>query len=121
MVTVGIVEKSSENLAPFFEEYLFNRVEQISFKKKKTNDLFDTLAFTRQMLEKTDETMLIVELDIEEKEENEAFLFALANMEANTGKQVFKAIFYNDEEGKPLVEEAAKQFIKTVYGVEPEE
>ena len=118
---IGIIEETvDKNLADLFERFIHEKVQQAVSKKFQVTDEFDALA----LLNKTkdmDQRVLIVELDKEESEKETAFFEALANWQANTGLTVFKAIYYNDENGEAKVTELAKKFIEKVYKVKLEE
>lgn len=118
---IGVIEETTEkNLSDFLERFVHERVEQTVFKKFKAIDEFDALA----LLNKTKDMhqrILIVELNKEEPEKETAFYEALANWEATTGLTVFKAVYYNDEEGQVIVEETAKEFIEKTYKVKLQE
>ena len=118
---IAIIEETvDKNLADLFERFIHERVEQAVSKKFQVDDEFDALA----LLNKTkdmDQRVLIVELNKEEPEKETAFFEALAHWEANNGLTVFKAIYYNDENGEAKVTELAKKFIEKVYKVKLEE
>lgn len=110
---IGIVEYGG-NLSNVFEEIISSKVGQSFFKKKKALDVFDVLAFTKKFID-MDQVVVIVELKRDEKEENKAFFEALARLEADTGKNIFKAIYYDDEDGKASVEELAEKFVNYLF------
>ncbi len=116
---IGVVEVGNAGLADFFEEYLFEKVEGIVCKKKKAMDLFDALALLNNFSE-VDELALIVEMIRSEREKNQAFLDALANFEATTGKTVIKCLFYEDEDGKTIIADVLDRFIEYAFKVKPE-
>ncbi len=116
---IGVVEKTSSNkMSDSFERYLHDRVEQVVIKKMKTNDEFDALALLNKT-KKMDQRALIIELNKEEPEVEEAFYEALANWEAQTGLIIFKLIYYTDEQ--PDINDFSRKFIEKVYRVKVEE
>jgi len=115
---IGIVDSSDENLADLFEKYVYQRVEQVVSKKKNALDLFDALAFLKQF-EKMDQRVLIVKLIRDEEQQAKAFFEALANLEATTGKMIFKCIYYDDENGEAAIQETADQFLKYLFKIVP--
>lgn len=118
---IGIVDASGkEKIADIFEEYIHDKVEQVVCKKKKALDLFDALALLKQF-EGLDHRLLIVPLIRDDDEKEEAFFEALANLEANSGKIVFKCIYYEDEEPKDKIIEVADEMIEYLFGEKKEE
>ncbi|MEM0372565.1 MAG: hypothetical protein QXO69_01855 [archaeon] len=117
---IGIVDASGENLADEFERFVHERVEQVVSKKKKALDLFDALALLKQF-EKMDHRVVIAKLVREQEQREEAFFEALANLEANTGKIIFKCVFYEDENSHTAIKHTAEQFLEYVFGKKPEE
>ena len=120
---VGVVE-SGGNLSTIFEKYLHSKVQQVVVKKKKARDLFDALAFLKHF-EDQDHRVLIVQLKREEDQKDEAFFEALANLEATTGKPIFKCIYYDDENAEVSILETADKMIDYLFkpkmGIEEEE
>lgn len=110
---IGIVEYGGK-LTQIFEEAVSKELVQARFKKKKALDIFDVLAFARKFSD-LDQVVIIAELIRDEKEKNEAFYDGLADLEAETGKNIFKAIYYDDEEGEPVVKELAETFVNYLY------
>ena len=110
---IGIVEYGGK-LTQVFEDIVSKELIQARFKKKKALDIFDVLAFARKFSD-LDQVVIIAELIRDEKEKNEAFYDGLADLEADTGKNIFKAIYYDDEEGEPVVKELGETFINYLY------
>ncbi|NYZ79662.1 hypothetical protein H0N95_00245 [Candidatus Micrarchaeota archaeon] len=117
---IGIVDSSGENLADEFERFVHERVEQVVSKKKKALDLFDALALLKQF-EGMDHRVIIAKLVREQEQREEAFFEALANLEASTGKIVFKCVYYEDEDGHAAITKTAEQFLEYVFGKKPDE
>ena len=113
---IGIVEVGGE-LSKVFQSEIAPRIEMAEFETKKALDLFDVLAYTRKMIG-LDQLVLIVHLDSEETELNRVFFQGLATLEGETGKNIFKCFYYEDEEGEPKVKELADTFFNYIFSPE---
>lgn len=117
---VGIVEYGEENLTDIFVEMTSKDIGDISFNRKKVLDAFDALASMKGMASAADEDavdqlVLIVELDEEEKDKNDAFYKALANLEVETGRSIFKCIYNPEEGGESEIKDLANTFINHLF------
>jgi len=109
---VGIIEYGGE-LNKIFQKEVGEKVETVYFEVKKALDLFDVLAYAKKMA--TLDQLVIIVNKTDEKELN-AFYDGLAFLEAETGKNIFKCIYDEEENGESLVKELAESFVKNVFG-----
>lgn len=109
---VGIIEYGGE-FGKVFQEEVAKQIETISFQYKKALDVFDVLAFAKKMSD-LDHVVIIVQKDEGREKELDAFYDGLANLEAETGKNIFKCIYDSDEGGEDAVKELADKFVKAV-------
>ena len=110
---IGIVEYDG-GLSEIFEKIVSEKIPEAEFKKKMALDIFDVLAFAKKFVD-MDQLVIIIELKREEKDRSDAFFEGLAKLEADTGKNIFKCIFYDDEEGEPVIKELAETFINYLF------
>ncbi|MFH0986703.1 MAG: hypothetical protein V1911_01500 [Candidatus Micrarchaeota archaeon] len=116
---IAIIESGNAKLADLFEKRLFEQSQGPVCKKQKARDVFDALAYAKKAVDK-DYIVLIVELNREDKEEAEAFMTGLANLEASTGKEIFKLIYRDGDNPEALIEDLVVEFIKKAFDVEVE-
>ena len=112
---IGIVELGDGKLAGLLKDLLADKIEEADFSVKKALDLFDALAFARQFSLKTDQVVLIAELNPENKDENAAFYNGLAILEEDTGKPVFKSFYSTEQRGEDQVKETAEAIVNYLY------
>lgn len=108
---VAIVEYGG-NLALVFEKIVSEKIANVEFEKKRALDVFDVLAFARQMAEQ-DQIVIIAFIDPEDQGMKTAFYEGLATLEADTGKNIFKCLY--SEDGAAEVEKLAEAFITYIY------
>ena len=109
---VGIIEYGGD-LNKIFQDEVAKQIETISFQAKKTLDLLDVLAFAKKMVD-LDQLVIIANTDEISDRELDAFYDGLAVFEAETGKNIFKCIYKEEEGGETLVKELAAAFVKAV-------
>jgi riboflavin synthase len=110
---IGIIEYGAE-LANVFEKEISAKIAGVEVKKKAALDMFDVLAFTKKMVD-FDHLVIIVGMIRENKDVNAAFFDGLAMLETETGKNIFKCIYYEDEDGEALVKELVETFVNYLY------
>jgi hypothetical protein len=110
---ISIVE-SGGNLSKVFQESVGRKLETATFEAKKALDLFDVLAYSRRMIS-SDQLVIITLLNSEELELNKVFFQGLATLEAETGKNIFKCFYNEDEDGEAKVKELAETFIEYLF------
>ncbi len=110
---IGIVE-SGGNLSKIFQESVSKKMETANFENKKALDLFDVLAYSRRMIS-SDQLVIIALLNSEELELNKVFFQGLAMLEEETGKNIFKCFYNEDEDGEAKVRELADTFIEYLF------
>jgi len=110
---VGIVELGAD-LSKIFQSEVGLRIETAEFEVKKALDLFDVLAYARKMIN-DDQLVLIVQMNSEEADINKVFLQGLASLEGETGKNIFKCFYYEDEDGESKVKELAETFFNYLF------
>jgi len=110
--------ESGGKVADIFRDIIDKEVANANFKTKKALDPFDVLAFARKFAN-LDHIVIFVQLEKEDKETKEAFLAGLATLEADTGKNIFKCIYYDDEDGEAAAKDTADEFLEYAYGKAP--
>lgn len=110
---IGIVE-SGGDLSKIFQEKVAKKLETATFETKKALDLFDVLAYARRMIS-SDQLVIIALLNSEELELNKVFFQGLAMLEGETGKNIFKCFYNEDEDGEAKVRELADTFIEYLF------
>jgi hypothetical protein len=113
MMKIGIVECGGE-LADVFLNEVSAKVATVDFQKKRALDLFDALAFAKKFAA-LDHVVIIARLDPDEHEQNAAFYEGLAVLEAETGKNIFKCLYRDEDEGGALVKELAETFVNYLF------
>lgn len=112
--------ESGKSVSGVFREMVEKDVANASFQTKKALDPYDVLAFAKKFIN-LDHVVIFVELEREKKEENEAFFDGLADLEVDTGKNIFKCIYYDDESGEDTAKVTAEKFLEYAYGKAPSE
>ena len=110
---ISVVEVGG-NLSKIFQESVGKKLETANFETKKALDLFDVLAYSRRMIS-SDQLVIIALLNSEESELNKVFFQGLAMLEGETGKNIFKCFYNEDEDGEAKVRELAETFIEYLF------
>jgi hypothetical protein len=110
---IGIVELGGD-LGIVFQKAVGPRIETSEFQTKKALDLFDVLAYARKMIN-SDQLVIIVRLREEDKDLNNIFYEGLAGLEAETGKNIFKYIYKEDDDVEAGVKELAETFFNSLF------
>ncbi|MBI1973800.1 hypothetical protein HYS54_03220 [Candidatus Micrarchaeota archaeon] len=116
----GIVEYG-QKLSNIVEKEISEEVANCSFVKKQASDLFDLLAFARKLSQETDQVIMLVELEEEQKAQNDAFYNGLAVLEAETGKPIFKLVYQQGEAGEKEARKFARSILEQLFGKKKEE
>jgi len=110
---IGIVEMGGE-LSKAFQSELAGKIETAEFEVKKAFDLFDVLAYSRKLIS-SDQLVIIVQFSEEEPDLKKIFLHGLATLEEETGKNIFKCFYYEDEDAEEKVKELAEMFYNFLF------
>jgi hypothetical protein len=110
---IGIVECGGD-LADIFLKEVSAKLATVDFQKKKALDVFDALAFAKK-LAGLDQLVLIARIDPDQPDQNAAFYEGLAVLEAETGKNIFKCIYTEDDDGEAAVKTLAETFINYLF------
>ena len=110
---ISIVE-SGGDLSKIFQEKVAKKIETATFETKKALDLFDVLAYSRRMIN-SDQLVIIAMLNSEELELNKVFFQGLAMFEGETGKNIFKCFYNEDENGEAKVSDLADTFVEYLF------
>jgi len=110
---IGIVEMGGD-LHKVFQAELSGKIETAEFQVKKALDLFDVLAYSRRLIS-SDQLVVIVKFSEEEPELKSVFLHGLATLEEETGKNIFKCFYYEDEDAEAKVKELAETFFNYLF------
>jgi len=111
---IGIIESGGGDLADVFIREVSAKVATVDYQRKAVLDQFDALAFAKKF-STLDNVVLIVKLDPDQHEQNAAFYEGLAVLEAETGKNIFKCFYTDDEDGEAAVKELATTFVNYLY------
>jgi len=112
---IAIIEEGGE-LTAILQEEIAKKAQTATFEVKKALDLFDVLAYGRKMIA-SDHLIIVAQLDTEETELNKVFYSGLAMLEEETGKNIFKCIYTDADDGEEMVRELAETFLNYVLGV----
>ena len=110
---IGIVEMGGE-LNKIFQSELAGKIETAEFEVKKALDLFDVLAYSRKLIG-SDHLVVIVQFSEEEPDLKRIFLQGLATLEEETGKNIFKCFYYEDEDSEGKIKELAEMFFNFLF------
>ena len=110
---IGIVEMGAD-LNKVFQSELAGRIETADFEVKKALDLFDVLAYSRKLIN-SDHLVVIVQFSEEEPDLKRIFLQGLATLEEETGKNIFKCFYYEDEDAEEKIKELAEMFYNFLF------
>ena len=110
---IGIVEMGGE-LNKIFQSELAGKIETAEFEVKKALDLFDVLAYSRKLIG-SDHLIVIVQFSEEEPDLKKIFLQGLATLEEETGKNIFKCFYYEDEDSDAKIKELAETFYNFLF------
>ena len=110
---IGIVEMGGE-LSKIFQSELVGKLETADFEVKKALDLFDVLAYSRKLIN-SDHLVVILQFSEEEPDLKRIFLQGLATLEEETGKNIFKCFYYEDEDAEEKVKELAEMFYNFLF------
>ena len=110
---IGIVEYGDE-LSGIFMDEIRKQIADVSFVNKKALDLMDCLAFLKQLANR-EQLILIAEIDKDEDDEIHAFYQALATLEADTGKNIFKYFYEPGESSEEGIKSFAEIFINYLF------
>ena len=110
---IGIVEMGGE-LNKIFQSELAGKIETAEFEVKKAFDLFDVLAYSRKLIG-ADHLITIVQFSEEEPDLKRIFLQGLATLEGETGKNIFKCFYYEDEDSEGKIKELAEMFYNVLF------
>jgi hypothetical protein len=102
------------DLHKVFQAELSGKIETAEFQVKKALDLFDVLAYSRRLIS-SDQLVVIVKFSEEEPELKSVFLHGLATLEEETGKNIFKCFYYEDEDAEAKVKELAETFFNYLF------
>jgi len=110
---IGIVEMGGD-LNKIFQSELAGKLETAEFEVKKALDLFDVLAYSRKLIG-SDHLITIVQFSEEEPDLKRIFLQGLATLEEETGKNIFKCFYYEDEDAEGKIKELAEMFFNFLF------
>lgn len=110
---IGIVEMGGE-LNKIFQSELAGKLETAEFEFKKALDMFDVLAYSRKLID-ADHLVVIVQFSEEEPDLKKIFMQGLATLEEETGKNIFKCFYYEDEDADAKIKELAETFFNFLF------
>ena len=110
---IGIVEMGGD-LNKIFQSELAGKLETAEFEVKKALDLFDVLAYSRKLIG-SDHLITIIQFSEEEPDLKRIFLQGLATLEEETGKNIFKCFYYEDEDAEGKIKELAEMFFNFLF------
>ena len=110
---IGIIEFDGE-LTGVLQGELSTKIEMVEFESKKALDLLDVLAYAKK-LSSLDQIAIIAQLDEDNKTMSNIFLSGLATLEAETGKNIFKCLYEEHEDGEAKVKELAETMFNYMF------
>jgi hypothetical protein len=110
---IGIIEFNSE-LGKTLQQDLSAKMEMAEFKMQRALDILDVLAYTRMMIS-LDQIAIIAQFDEDDPAIKNIFLSALATLEAETGKNIFKCFYNEHEDGESSVKELAETMFNYMF------